>query len=78
VTIKSRLRRLSRELQPRVCPECRDRKGRLARVVASRSLDGAMVPQNDAPSPCSRCGEVPEQVVQVVEEVVEVRLGAVE
>jgi hypothetical protein len=32
-----------------------------------------MAAQNDAPTPRSRCGEVPEQVVEIVEEVVEVR-----
>jgi hypothetical protein len=33
VTLKSRLMRLSRDLRPELCPECRDRSGRIALVV---------------------------------------------
>jgi hypothetical protein len=32
-----------------------------------------MAAQNDPPTSCSRCGEVPERVVEIVEEVFEVR-----
>jgi hypothetical protein len=75
VTLKSRLMRLT-QFGSDLCPECRNRRGRVALLVASRSPDGTILTENDAPTPCSRCGEVPEQLVQVVEEVVDVRLDA--
>ena len=78
MTLKSRLRRLNRELRPHVCPECQDRRGRVVLVVNRRSADGTIATENDGPTPCSRCGEVPEQVVGIVEEIVYARSDAEE
>jgi hypothetical protein len=73
VTLKSRLKRLTQQLGLELCPECRDRRGCVVLVVSSLFADGTVTAQNDAPRPCSRCGEVPEQAVHVVEQIVVAR-----
>ena len=55
------------------CPACRDRRGGIV-IVTSRSLtDGNTEPRGDWPAPCERCGEAPEQIIEIVEAVVETR-----
>jgi hypothetical protein len=71
--LSGRLHRLERRVGDTGCPACRDRRGRVV-LVTSRSLpDGKTEPQGDWPPPCERCGEVPEQVVEIVETVVGTR-----
>jgi hypothetical protein len=38
---------------------------------ARRLADGTIVSAEDSPLPCERCGQVPEQIVEVIETVVE-------
>jgi hypothetical protein len=60
------------------CPACRDRRGRIVLVTAQRLPDGTVVADEDGPQPCARCGQVPEQIIEVVETVVDESTGAAE
>ena len=68
--LRHRLRRLERRLGGRGdgCPACRHRRGRSV-LVTPREGDGP--PPHDWPEPCPRCGDVPEQLIEIIEEVVE-------
>jgi len=52
------------------CPACRDRRGLSVLVSGRWTAGGAAVAEEPGPPPCPACGEVPEVVVLVVEEVV--------
>jgi hypothetical protein len=53
------------------CPACRHRRGQLVTVFSEEQDDGTITEPEGPPSVCARCGEVPEQVVRVVEVVVD-------
>ena len=71
--LQYRLKRLEQCLGRREgdCPACRDRRG-LVVVVGSRRLpDGTTTAKGEWPALCETCGEVPEQLIEIVEAVVE-------
>jgi hypothetical protein len=55
------------------CRACRDRRGRIVVITEDASVDGTMAPRDPEPETCSRCGEIPERIVQLVEVVVKSR-----
>ena len=42
----------------------------LSELVTAQLSDGTLRPVGDWPAPCAACGEVPEQIIEVVEAVV--------
>jgi ssDNA-binding Zn-finger/Zn-ribbon topoisomerase 1 len=72
VKLQARLRRLERDLGTPDCPECRERRGQtvLCRVRDGEDEQGV---GSDWPAPCPRCGEVPEQIIEIVEVLVTTR-----
>ncbi|HEY7159180.1 MAG TPA: hypothetical protein VH575_34870 [Gemmataceae bacterium] len=71
MSLRTRLQRLERKVVDPGCPACRDRRGRIVFVMAQRLPDGTVVPQEEEPQPCARCGQVPEQIIEVIETVVD-------
>ena len=71
MSLSKRLARLERQAGLSDRPACRDRRGLTVLVEAWESPDGSVGPAEDLPAPCPRCGEVPEQVVEIVEIVVD-------
>jgi hypothetical protein len=71
MNLHNRLRRLEQAVGTG-CPACRDRRGL---VVVRRRRQGTSLAWLE-PSPCVRCGEVPEQVLQLEEIVVTSRQEA--
>jgi hypothetical protein len=69
VRLHSRLQRLGGRNDG--CPACRDRRGRIVIVTSRRLLDGTTVPHGEWPTPCEQCGELPEQIIEIVEAVAE-------
>jgi hypothetical protein len=67
MSLKSRVSRLSRNLQPDVCPACRDRRGGVVIVAGHNGRHGTFVPDRPPPEPCAICGEVPEKLLVIVE-----------
>jgi hypothetical protein len=55
------------------CPACRDRRGDLVLHVRRQKTDGTVHPVTGAPQPCGRCGQVPEEVIDVVEVIINTR-----
>lgn len=78
MSLRTRLQQLERYTVDRGCPACRDRRGRVVWVTAQRLPDGTVVVEKTELQPCARCGQVPEQVIVVVEEVAEARTGGAE
>jgi hypothetical protein len=68
MNLHNRLRRLEQAVGTG-CPACRDRRGV---VVVRRRRQGMSLPW-DEPAPCPRCGEVPEQILEIEEVVVTTR-----
>jgi hypothetical protein len=69
--LRARLAKLERsKLLNQSCPACAHRRG--LSVLISADEDGqAMVAEADRlPAPCARCGEIPEQIIYVIEVVV--------
>jgi hypothetical protein len=52
------------------CPACRHRRGQTVSVFSDANDDGTFPGPEGLPTPCERCGEIPEQVVHIVEVVV--------
>jgi hypothetical protein len=71
MSLKSRVARLSRQRRTERCPACRDRHGCLALVTGRQRRDGTFVPDRPPPEPCAACGQIPEEVLVVVEELVD-------
>lgn len=71
MSLRARLQRLERSSVNLGCPACRDRQGRIVLLTAQRLLDGAVVTDEAEPQPCARCGQIPEQILEVVESVVD-------
>ena len=68
--IQGRLQRLEQRLGGREegCPVCRDRRGYSVLVTPRGETEAAPA---DWPAPCPRCGDIPEQIIEITEEVVE-------
>lgn len=73
MSLRTRLHRLEGHAVARGCPACRERSGQVVLVTYRELPGGAVAPYADGPTPCPRCGEVPEQVIEVIEVVVESR-----
>ncbi len=71
--IRARLVRLERAAGAAGCPACRDRRGRAVLHCGREQRDGSVRFEQPEPMPCPRCGEEPEEVVEVVEVVIETR-----
>jgi hypothetical protein len=68
--LRHRLVRLEQGLSAG-CPACRHSRGLVALVTAREEPDGFFGMGEDEPRPCAACGEVPEQIIEIVETVVE-------
>ena len=68
MTLRTRLRSLEHTVGAAGCPACRDR--RCFSVLATPRGDTAVLP-DDWPAPCPRCGDVPEQIIEIITQVVE-------
>jgi hypothetical protein len=73
MTIRSRLKRLTDlarrkgyDLDNRSCPVCRKRWGLTVLATSRKATDGRIVPGEGHPMPCSACGRVPEQVIELI------------
>ncbi len=75
MSLRTRLQRLERNAVDAGCPACRDRRGRIVWVTAQRLSDGTVVAEEAELQPCARCGQVPEQIIEVVECVVDTPTG---
>jgi hypothetical protein len=71
MSLRTRLQRLERNTIDAGCPDCRDRRGRIALRIVERQPDGTMVAHSQEPQPCVQCGQIPEQIMEVIETVVE-------
>ena len=71
--LHARLRRLEQQLlAEHGCPACRHRQGLTLLLVARQLPDGTLVSETQKPAPCTVCGQVPEQIIEVILKVVEV------
>lgn len=75
MSLRSRLLRLERNMVDAGCPGCRDRRGRIVLLTARRQPDGKVVVQEQEPQPCVHCGQVPEQIIEVIEIIVDEPAG---
>jgi hypothetical protein len=75
MSLRTRLQRLERTQMDTGSPVCRDRRGRIVQLTARRLPDGTVVSVEDKPQSCSCCGQVPEQIIEVIESVVESPTG---
>jgi hypothetical protein len=70
--LRSRLQKLERSRTFAGCPVCRHR-----RVIVIRTCtplpDGSVVWDGDKPHPCTCCGQIPEQLIEVILSVVDER-----
>jgi hypothetical protein len=73
--LRHRLHRLEQRL-PAGCPACRHRRGLVALVAVRQVPDEPTRTGEDAPRPCAACGDVPEQIIEIVEQVVALPLAA--
>ena len=76
MSLRGRLQRLERTKIEAGCPACRDRRGRIVLVTARRLPDGTVVAVEEKPQPCAQCGQIPEQIIEVIESVVDERTDA--
>ena len=70
MNLRARLQRLERTTVVAGCPACRERRGRTVLWTAQRLPDGTLAPGEpgeDEPQPCVRCGQIPEQIIKVLE-----------
>lgn len=73
MAVRTRIRRLLTEAQRLGldagpgCPACRERQGRIVIATSRRLADDTIEPVADHPAACSRCGRVPEMIVEFVE-----------
>ena len=68
--IRAILTKLERRLGVGGCPLCRLRRRDTVLVAAESLPDGTSNVLEAYPSPCPRCGDIPEQVVALTEVVV--------
>ena len=67
MNLRARLQRLERSRVVAGCPACRERRGRTVLLTAQRLPDGTLAPGEDEPQPCVRCGQIPEQIIEIIE-----------
>ena len=72
--MRTRLRLLEETLAGLGCPGCRHRCGILYRT-STPLPNGTRVWDVEEPPPCSRCGKIPEQIVEVIMPIMEERSG---
>jgi DNA-directed RNA polymerase subunit RPC12/RpoP len=68
--LRMRLQKLERTRTFAGCPACRHRRVIVIRT-ATPLPDGSVVWDVDKPQPCTRCGKIPEQIIEVMLPVVE-------
>lgn len=68
--LNARLRRLERNAVAASCPACRARRGRVALRTWRQLCDGTTVFDAPDPPPCGLCGQVAEEVIEILEVVV--------
>ena len=71
MNLRNRLKRLEQIAGTASCPACRERR-QLDVLLSGRVEGGDIVPDEPLPPACERCGEIPERIRLIVEEVVEV------
>jgi hypothetical protein len=67
MSLRTRLQRLERNTVDRGCPARRDRRGRIVLLTAERLPEGMVVPVENELCPCACCGQLLEQVIEVIE-----------
>lgn len=71
MALRIRLARLEQLAPIRRCSHCEDRRGRIVLVTMRQTPEGLAPGDGEAlPGPCPRCGQLPEQVIEIVEAVV--------
>jgi hypothetical protein len=55
------------------CPACRDRRGRVVLVSGRLGDDGAVAWKRELPPACAVCGEVSEDIIEIVDQIVPAR-----
>jgi hypothetical protein len=69
--LHTRLQRLERRTCfDRGCPACRDRRGCSKLVICEQRADGTVTEPKGMPAPGEQCGQVPERIIKLVEEIV--------
>jgi hypothetical protein len=69
--LRARLQKLERTVGiDGGCPACRQRRGLSVTVFSEENDDGTITEPEGMPTPCERCGEIPEQIFHVIETVV--------
>jgi hypothetical protein len=68
-----RLHRLEQLWPASGCSACRYRRGRVALVTIRQEPDGSLGLREGEPQPCGVCRDVPEQIIEIVEQVVDSR-----
>ena len=72
--LRTRLQKLERSRTFAGCPACRHRHVIVLRTCTPLA-DGSVVWDVDEPQPCTRCGQIPEQIIEVILPVVEQGTG---
>ena len=75
--LRTRLQKLERSRLFVDCPACRHRHIIVMRT-GTQQADGSMVWDVDKPLPCTHCGTIPEQIIEVILSVVDERSNASE
>jgi hypothetical protein len=75
MTLRARLQRLERSTVDVGCPACRGRRGPIVFRTGDRLPDGRVLAVQDDPGPCAACSQVPEQIIEVSETIVDERTG---
>ena len=75
--LRTRLQKLERSRTFAGCPACRHRRVLVLRTCTLLP-DGSVVWDGDKPQPCTRCGQIPEQIIEVSLPVVGERNDAAE
>ena len=70
MNFRQRLQRLERTIPDRSCRACCQRRGRVVLVTVKERADSS-TEAIDLPTPCSVCGQRPEQIIEIVERIVE-------
>ena len=72
--LRTRLQKLEQSQMFAGCPACHHRHVIVLRT-ATPLPDGSVVWDVDKPLPCTRCGQIPEQIIEVILPVVEQGTG---
>ena len=78
MSLRTRVRRLlqvaeRKGLRLSGCPGCRGRRDQTVWMYVRHGDEGEITRSGDEPAPCRVCGEVPEQVIEVIERIVYTR-----